>query len=230
LSILLAEIRYIIKNRVTVECSEKIAHGGAQLALHREGRRDAIVEFLDLLVKRRSVRDFQEKELPLESIREIIRDSCLAPSSGNGQPWKFVVVNRKEWMKRLSDESKKNILSFIEMNPGSPLKKYDAALRNPDFNVFYNAPCLIYIGCSKDVRSAHVDCALAAGYLMFSAAAKDLGTCWIALGSEIKDLALRREIGMSEDYQIIAPIILGYPKNIPATPMRNEPNILKLIT
>jgi nitroreductase len=65
---------------------------------------------------------------------------------------------------------------------------------------------------------------------MFSAAAKDLGTCWIALGSEIKDLALRREIGMPEDYQIIAPIILGYPKNIPTTPVRNEPNILKLIT
>jgi nitroreductase len=188
------------------------------------------VEFFDLLVKRRSVRDFQGKGISLESIREIIRDSCLAPSSGNGQPWKFVIVNSKEWMKRLSDESKKNILSSIEMNPGSPLEKYEVALRNPDFNVFYNAPCLIYIGCSKDVRSAQVDCALAASYLMFSAAAKDLGTCWIALGGEIKDLALRREIGMPEDYQIIAPIILGYPKNIPTTPMRNEPNILKLIT
>jgi hypothetical protein len=35
---------------------------------------------------------------------------------------------------------------------------------------------------------------------------------------------------MPEDYQIIAPIILGYPKNIPTTPVRNEPNILKLIT
>ena len=74
-----------------------------------------------------------------------------------------------------------------------------------------------------------MDCALAASYFMLAAAAKDLGTCWIALGSVIQDPGIRREIGMPEDYQIIAPIIVGYPMSVPEKPVRNEPQILKIM-
>jgi nitroreductase len=188
------------------------------------------MEFLDLLVKRRSIRDFEEREIPVDVIRNVVRDACLAPSSGNGQPWKYIIVNQREWIRRLSDESKKNLLASIGTNPESPLKKYEAALGNRDFNVFYNAPCLIYIACLKEVRSAYVDCALAACYLMFSAAENDLGTCWVDLGSEIRDPGVRNAIGLPDDHKIIAPIIMGYPKSIPPAPIRNEPQILKIIT
>ena len=187
------------------------------------------MDFFDLLVKRRSIRNYEEKEVPVETIKGMIRESCLAPSSGNGQPWKFIVVNNKGWIKKLSDESKKNLLTSIKKNPDSPMKKYESALGNKDFNVFYNAPCLVYIGCSKEIRSADVDSALAACYFMLSAAAKNLGTCWVALGSVIQDPGICREIGMPEDYQIIAPIIVGYPRSVPEKPMRNEPQILKII-
>ena len=188
------------------------------------------MEFIDLLVQRRSIRDFLETEVPLATIREIIREACIAPSSGNGQPWKYIIVNNRERIKKLSDESKGNFLAMLAQNPDSPLKKYEAALRNPDFNVFYNAPVLVYIGCSKGVKSAQVDCALAASYFMFSAAAMNLGTCWIALGADIRDSALRKTMAMDDDYQIIAPIILGYPRAGPATPVRNEPQILKVVS
>ena len=69
-----------------------------------------MVDFFDLLVKRRAIRDFEDKAVSMETIKEIIGESCLAPSSGNGQPWRFIVVNNKEWIKKLSDESKKNVL------------------------------------------------------------------------------------------------------------------------
>jgi nitroreductase len=105
--------------------------------------------------------------VPIETIREIIEDSCLAPSAANKQPWKFIVVNNKDLIKRLSDESKKNILAYIEQSPDTPNNKYEAAMRNPDFNVFYNAPCLIYIVGSKQDRNLYVDCSLAACYFMF---------------------------------------------------------------
>ena len=188
------------------------------------------MDFYDLLAKRRSVRNYEAKELPVEIIKEMIRETCLAPSSGNGQPWQFIVVNNNDWIKKLSDESKKNLLASIKKNPDSPMKKYESALSNKDFNVFYNAPCLVYIGCSKEIRSPQVDCALAACYFMLSAAARNLGTCWVAQGSVIRDPGIRREIGMPEDYQIIAPIIVGYPVNVPEKPNRNEPQILKIVT
>jgi len=133
-------------------------------------------------------------------------------------------------IKRLSDENKKNLLSLLEKNPDAPIKKYEGALRDPDFNIFYNAPCLVYIVGSKDLLSLHVDCALAACYFMFSASQRGLGTCWIGLGTNMKDPELFRLMGMPGDFQIVAPIIVGYPKNIPEIPERMEPRILKIVS
>ncbi len=186
-------------------------------------------DFFELLKTRRSIRDFQEREVPLETVQEIIRDTCLAPSSGNGQPWKFIVVNNREKIRKLSDESKKNFVVLIEKDPSSPLKKYEAGLRSKEFNVFYNAPCLVYIVGSREARSLWVDCALAACYFMFSASARGLGTCWVNLGSMIESAELQREIGLPDDCRIVAPMILGYPKSIPS-PSERKPEILKIVT
>lgn len=189
-----------------------------------------MAEFNEVLKKRRSIRDFQDKEVLLDIIRDIIKESCLAPSAANGQPWRFIIVNNKDVIKRLSDDTKKNLISYIEKNPDAPTKKYEAALRNPDFNVFYNAPCLVYIAGSKQVRNLYVDCALAACYFMFSASERGLGTCWVGLGTSIQDPDLLKLIGMPEDQKIVAPIIVGYPKSIPSLPERNEPQILKIVS
>jgi len=188
-----------------------------------------VVHFDDLLMTRRSIRTFEDKDVPLELIRKTIKDSCLAPSSGNGQPWRFVIVKNREWIQRLSDESKRNFLSHLDKNPSAPIKKYEKALKNEAFNVFYNAPCLVLILGPKSVQSVHVDCALAACYFMFSAAAMGLGTCWVGLGANIRDPETCRAIGIPEDCRIVAPIILGYPKDVPAPPRRNEPQILKVV-
>jgi nitroreductase len=64
---------------------------------------------------------------------------------------------------------------------------------------------------------------------MFSAADKGLGTCWVALGANIRDPKLRAELGIPENCRIVAPIILGYPKALPAASERHEPEILRVI-
>jgi nitroreductase len=189
-----------------------------------------MAEFIELLRTRRSIRDFEDKAVPQDLVLEIINESCLAPSAQNGQPWRFIIINNKEWIWRLSDESKKNLLAFIKEHPDAPIKKYETALRDRDFNVFYNAPCLVYIGGSKKNRTLQVDCALAACYFMFSAVARGLGTCWIGLGMNIEDPELRKHVGMPEDYRIVAPIILGYPKSVPKPPERSAPQILRIVS
>ena len=189
-----------------------------------------MADFSDLLMRRRSIRSYEDTQVPVDLVKEIIRESCLAPSSGHGQPWRFIIINNKEFIKKLSDESKKNLLIDIERNPSSPAGKYEATLRNESFNVFYNTPCLVFIVGPKEVRSLFVDCALAACYFMFSAAARGLGTCWVGLGIHIRNPNMLREIGMTEDYQFIAPIAIGYPQSVPGPPPRNEPQILKVVT
>ena len=61
----------------------------------------------------------------------------------------------------------------------------------------------------RDYRSLDVDCSLFACYFMLAAAARGLGTCWIALGSNVRNAELLREIGIPDDCRIVAPIIIG---------------------
>jgi nitroreductase len=81
------------------------------------------MDFQTLLTNRRAIRDFQDREVPLSVIKEIIQDTCLAPTAGNGQPCKFIIIQNKEYMRRLSEGSKKNSLAAIANDPNSPLKK-----------------------------------------------------------------------------------------------------------
>ncbi len=187
------------------------------------------MEFRELLKVRRSVRSFEEKDIPTGLVREVIAEACLAPSSGNGQPWKFIIVNDRDTIRRLSTESKAALLSDIEKDPGSSINRYVGALKNEEFNVFYGAPCLVLIVGERNLNSLAVDCTLAASYFMFSAAEKGLGTCWIGLGSQIRSKKTREEIGLPNDYSIVAPIAVGYPERVPEPTPRNAPEILKVI-
>ena len=188
------------------------------------------MDYSELLTKRRSVRDYEDKEVPLDILIQIINESCLAPSSSNRQPWRFIVVTNREVIKRLSDESKRNLLHDLERNPDFMSSNYEALLRNQHFNVFYNAPCLVFIVGPKKLLSIEVDCALAASYFMFSACAKGLATCWIDLGRFINDRELLDLIGLPERDRIVAPVIIGYPKDIPGVPDRTGPEVLKIVS
>ncbi|MBN2061465.1 MAG: nitroreductase family protein [Deltaproteobacteria bacterium] len=185
-------------------------------------------DYFDLLKKRRSIRDFEDRDVSLEVVHEIIRESCLAPSSMNGQTWRFIVIMERDLIRRLSDESKKNTLEQIMEESDSPRKGLISSLKDEEFNVYYNAPCLVFIAGIKSSFRRIEDCSLAACYFMFSAAARGLGTCWIGLGQNIQDPDLRRIIGLPDNHEIVAPLILGHPRRIPATP-RREPRILKTI-
>jgi nitroreductase len=188
-----------------------------------------MAEFSELLLKRRSVRAYEDRPVPLELVKEIIKESTMAPSSSNGQPWKFVIVNNREVMKRISDESKKNLLAAIAADPNAPSKNYAGVLKNPGFNVFYDAPCLVILVGPRGYRSLLVDLALCASYFMFAAADRGLGTCWVNLGSDVRDGKLRAELGLTDGLAIVAPIILGWPKIIPTAAPRNAPEILTVI-
>jgi len=187
------------------------------------------MDFKTLLTNRRAIRDFQIREVPLSIIKEIIQDTYLAPTARNLQPCRFIIIQDRDVIKMLSDESKKNILSDITQNPASPMKQLESRFRDERFNVFYNAPCLVLFIGPTGAAFLDVDCALTAAYFMFSATSRGLGTCWIGSGMHIRDRKILDDIGVPVDCQIVAPIIIGYPTSIPPASERHAPDILKII-
>lgn len=194
-----------------------------------ESRGGEIMQFESLLVNRRSVRNYLDRQVPVELIREMIGESTLAPSAGNGQPWQFVIVTDPAVMARISDESKKTLLARIAADPEDYAARYKTLLEKEGYNVFYNAPALVMILGQSDIRNLYVDCALAAAYFMLAAASRGLGTCWVSLGRFIKDPDLLQELGIPGGCEIVAPIALGYPVQQPPIPKRKPPKILKEI-
>jgi nitroreductase len=147
----------------------------------------------------------------------------------NGQPCRFIIVQNRDYIRNLSDESKRNLLSDIEQNPDSPLKNYESVLRDEQFNVFYNAPSLVFFIGPEDVHSLDVDTALTVAYFMFSATSRGLGTCWIGLGAHIRDRKILDDTGVPLACQIVAPIIIDYPNSISPASERHVPEILKIV-
>ena len=109
------------------------------------------------------------------------------------------------------------------------MKNYAPILKSPDFNVFYNAPCLVIISGVRKAAMHRVDCALCAAYFMMAAANEGLGTCWVDLGAYIESPDLRAELGLENDMRVVAPIILGYPKSVPGAPPRQPAQILAVV-
>jgi nitroreductase len=187
------------------------------------------MDFNEILVNRRAIRDYEDKDVPLSTIQEIVQEACFAPTARNLQPCRFIIIRDQDFMKRISDDCKKNLLSDLINNPESPLKQYEPALCDEHFSIFYNAPCVVYIIGPTDARLIDVDCALTAAYMMFSATARGLGTCWIGLGVNIRDQKIIEAMGMPKDCRIIAPIIIGHPADIPLASDRHDPDIVKVI-
>jgi nitroreductase len=72
-------------------------------------RSESYYQFMD---KRRSVRDFSDKAVPLEIINNILKTASTAPSGAHKQPWVFCVISNAELKKKIralaEEEEKKN--------------------------------------------------------------------------------------------------------------------------
>jgi len=58
------------------------------------------METLETIHTRKSIRGFLDREIPIDVIRNILEAAIRAPSGGNRQPWRFVVVTDKEKIKK----------------------------------------------------------------------------------------------------------------------------------
>ncbi len=186
-------------------------------------------DFFDVLYGRRSIRIFKDEPVTKETINELLVDATQAATASNLQPWEFVVITNKDLIKRISDSCKKKMLAIVEADPKNYLKRYEASLRNLDLNIFYNAPCVIYIIAPRSAPLAIFDCSMAAGNLMLSARARGLGTCWIGLGADPEE-KIRQELDIPVDYRIVAPLVVGVPDQEPLAPPRKAPQVRKFIS
>jgi nitroreductase len=183
------------------------------------------MELVTALRTRRSIRKYKEERLPEKTVRELLELAVWAPSGTNMQPWAFVVLEDREYLKNLSGRAKTFLLE--KMNKTPRLERYRDLLSDPDQDIFHGAPVLIMIYSSKASPTYLNDCSMAALNLMLAALDRGLGSCWIGFATGIGNTPeVKKELGVPEEYALVAPVILGYPAEPGRPGQRKPPHIL----
>ncbi len=142
------------------------------------------------ILDRRSVRAYEPKEIPEESLNEILEAARIAPSAANRQLWKFVVIRDKERRRAIAKAAGGQ--GFV----GEAPVIIAAVGLQPDH----------LMGC--EVPAYAVDLAIAVDHMTLQAVELGLGSCWIGAFSQSE---VRRILNIPEEYKVVALLPIGYP-------------------
>ncbi|EHQ35537.1 nitroreductase family protein [Methanoplanus limicola] len=184
-------------------------------------------EVIKAIMNRRSIRNYQDREVPDEVIETIINAGIHAPSALALQPWSFVVIKDRTLMNKVSDYAKPIVIeSLKKAKTGGMTKKYLEMVGEEGFSIFYNAPHLLLILGRNDLLYSDIDCSLCAENIMLAGASLGIGTCWIGSAKTAENSPeLMAELKIPDGCHIVAPIIFGYRAEEPETPVKNPPEI-----
>ena len=119
------------------------------------------------------------------------------------------------------DDCKSYILEIIDSLPA--LEIYRTTLSNPGYNIFHGAPTLVLIFGNQNAFTYPNDCSMAALNLMLAAWERGIGSCWIGFARAYCGTPeFKEELEVPPEYQLVAPVILGYPADPPGRGARKE--------
>lgn len=91
--------------------------------------------FYELMNKRRTIREFNSKDIPIEVINDCVRAASTAPSGANKQPWFFAVVKSDEMKAVIRKEAEKEEFNFYHKRNNKEwlddLKKFKTTWQKP---------------------------------------------------------------------------------------------------
>jgi nitroreductase len=167
---------------------------------------------METICNRRSIRRYQEKDIPDEVLHKVLEAARWAPSWANTQAWEFVVVKNR------------SIKEKIQATVNN---------RNPSYLALVNAPVLLVV-CGQLKKSGYYndqyptkfgsewfmyDLGLATQNLCLAAHDSGLGTVIVGLFDHDR---VGEVINLPANHEVLVLIPLGYPDQDPKPPKRRE--------
>lgn len=189
---------------------------------------------IDEIKSRRSIRSYKDQPVKKEVIEEIIQAGRYAPSAEDRQPWRFIVITKKEMIRSVGSAIKNEIKKILKKR--FILKYFYPALKDEEtvkflaaiaFSkkdlLFFDAPVLVFV-VSKKGRFNDESCACCAQNMMLAAHCLDLGSCWIGFAHFLGlNKQWLQKIGVPERYHISAALVFGHPKEKPSRASLRKP-------
>jgi len=147
-------------------------------------------EVLNFICRRRSVRRFQKKAIPEETLTLLMKAAMAAPSGNNAQPWEFILVRDPKIKEELS-----RVHTWVYM--------------------VADAPVAVVVTGDKGSEWWEHDCAAATENLLLAAANLGLGSVWCGI-KENDGKKVRKILGAPERLGVLCILAVGYPAESPS--------------
>lgn len=145
-------------------------------------------ELIQTIFSRRSIRKYTSEPVSEDDIKTLLEAAMAAPSANNSQPWRFVVVTRREILDALAEA-------------------------HPYGKMLAQATLCVAV-CGDPAASAYweQDCSAATENLLLAATALGLGAVWLGVHPrEDRVAAVRRVLGIPANIAPLCLLSIGHP-------------------
>lgn len=148
---------------------------------------------MSVMMKRNSVRKFNDKPVPKDIVIKLLESGMQAPSANNQQPWEFIVVDERD----LLDELVKTSGGARPLNTATlciiPMIK--PGIKSPLFNI-------------QDLSAATQN-------ILLEATNQGLGAVWIGVYPDpIRYEYIEKVLEITGDIHPFCMIAIGYPESV----------------
>lgn len=194
-----------------------------------------------VIMERRSIRSFRKDPLPDSMIRRILEAGRFAPSAGNSQPWRFIVVNDRKILDEMEKDATKVVkffMFFLDYTRGGwlrrmltlPYAKFMIRFLPNELHpvpvglmsqiaqgktlVFHDAPTLVLlVEDTRGVSSPPLDIGICGQNMSLAAHSLGAGSCWIGLIKTLMYLPKwKKKFGIRYPYKLDVCMALGWQK------------------
>jgi nitroreductase len=141
------------------------------------------MDVFEAITARRSIRKYKSEPVREEQLGKILEAARLAPSAGNRQPWRFLVVQEKN-------------------------RKAQVAVVANNQSFLRDAGAIVVAAVDPEISPKwyEKDVMIALEHMVLAATALDLGTCWIGAFDEGE---LKRLLKIPEKHRVVALLPIG---------------------
>lgn len=171
------------------------------------------MELLELMKRRRSIRKYQQRQIPRQVLEQVLEAGSLAPNAGGGQRTMLVGVRDRALVERLG---RLNVARFdrSRLLGGHVSADQPSIIDDPTLKSgFYGAPALCAVFAPRDFLYGTADAFCCAENMVLAATGLGLASCIVARGEETFDNGFGRELmekwGVPEGWTARCFVLLG---------------------
>jgi nitroreductase len=184
------------------------------------------MEFSELVVKRRSIRKFKADAIAEQLINKVLEAGRWAPSAGNFQPWRFVVITDAGVKGRIAQNCTRFSKEAWKHFPPERSRYLAARGGTWDKSYIKDVPVLIAVGYEvlENMQNELVlgSVWMAVENMLLAATDNGLGSCVYTFYNTEEENRLKKILKAPNNFGIACIIQLGYASRKPPSPSRKR--------